>query len=177
MAASEPPTIHLEPLETSPEQIVVFDRTARRWTVRLSNTGLWVGLPRPVPGLSRWSGKGPRVIAAFDPRHDCNLSDCLQWGARIAEPRQLNLDLEGGPGRACNAQARGLDRLRSRPMSMPPQPPQPPKPRMTWVDARPLLAGSAGRSALVAQLVPAGCRGVAAGRVLAVPRRGDPGRR
>jgi hypothetical protein len=92
MPYSEPPIIYLEPLEHSPSDVVIFDRVARRWTVRLSRTGVWVGLIRgPSPGAPGGQGKGPRVIAAFDARHALNLSDGLQWAARIAEPRQLNL--------------------------------------------------------------------------------------
>ena len=84
MTSSGPPTIHLEPLETQPDQIVVFDRTARRWVIRLSNTGQWVGLLRGAsPGSPRFT-PGTRLVTAFDPNSARSLSDALTWAASLA---------------------------------------------------------------------------------------------
>ena len=53
MPYSEPPTIHLEPLEHAPQDIVIYDRATRRM-VCLSNSGIWVGLlRRRAPGPIR----------------------------------------------------------------------------------------------------------------------------
>jgi hypothetical protein len=91
MPYSEPPIIHLSPLEYAPEDVVIFDRGARRWAVRLSNTGQWVGLLRGAsPGSPRFT-PGTRLVTAFDARHALNLADAVQWAARIAEPRSLNI--------------------------------------------------------------------------------------
>ena len=84
----------LGPVETQPQHVVIYDRTARRWTVRLSNDGQWIGLIRGwTPGYPSRQGDR-RLVTAFDPNSSRNLSDALQWAARIAEPRSFDL----GPG-------------------------------------------------------------------------------
>jgi hypothetical protein len=76
-----------EPAERSPGDIIIFDRVARRWTVRLSRDGLWIGLVRGgSPGASG-QGSGAKLAVAFDARYARNLSDALEWAARIADPR------------------------------------------------------------------------------------------
>jgi hypothetical protein len=88
MPYSEPPIIHLEPLEHAPQDVVIYDRTARRWTVRLSNSGQWVGLVRgPTPGLPGGRGRGNRLIGAFNADHARNLADALTWAALLVDNR------------------------------------------------------------------------------------------
>ena len=90
MAPFEPTLLDPGPIERVPQDVVVYDRTARRWAVRISNTGQWVGLLRgPRSGES--ARRGTHLVTAFDPSAARNLSDALTWAASIAAPRELNV--------------------------------------------------------------------------------------
>jgi hypothetical protein len=78
-----------EPTEHSPADIVIHDRGRRQLTVRTN--------PTTMPGaivIHRWAripSDRDRVVAVLDADNARGLSDALQWAARIAEPRSLNL--------------------------------------------------------------------------------------
>jgi hypothetical protein len=86
MTPSEP-TIDLEPVEHAPQDVVVHDRGQRRWTVFVATSGAVVITRSALRGHPR----SERVVAALDRDNARGLSDALQWAARVAEPRQLNL--------------------------------------------------------------------------------------
>jgi hypothetical protein len=71
-------TDQLEPIERNPEDVTIFDRSSRRWTVRLT-TG-WVVLLGGAPPL-RHGGEGRRVITALTPDNARALSDALAMAA------------------------------------------------------------------------------------------------
>jgi hypothetical protein len=76
----------LELPERGPDDVVVYDRTARRWMVRRSNSGLWIGLLRgPSPGSP--GHQGNKLVTAFDATHARRMSDALEWAARVVDPR------------------------------------------------------------------------------------------
>jgi hypothetical protein len=79
-APSEPTIPDLGPVETSPEDIAIFDRSTRRWTVR--TTAGWVVLLRGAPPL-RHGGEGRRVITALTPDAARSLADALNWAASL----------------------------------------------------------------------------------------------
>jgi hypothetical protein len=70
----------LLPPERSPEDITIYDRSTRRWTVRTSAG--WVVLLRGAPPL-RHGGEGRRVITALTPDAARAMADALVWAASL----------------------------------------------------------------------------------------------
>ena len=77
-----------QPVEHAPEDVVVLDRGQRRLTVFVATSGAFVIIRSPLRGRPR----SDRVVTALDRDNARGLSDALQWAARIAEPRSLDLE-------------------------------------------------------------------------------------
>ena len=78
--SAEPTVPDLGPVERTPEDIRIYDRSSRRWTVRTSAG--WVVLLRGAPPL-RHGGEGRRVITALTPDAARSLADALNWAASL----------------------------------------------------------------------------------------------
>jgi hypothetical protein len=91
-AHSEPTIPDLGPIETAPEQIVVFDRAQRRWTTHLSPLGHVVVVRSALPDHPARE----RVVTGMDRDNALSLSDALAWAARLPDP--VTPDVLSGPG-------------------------------------------------------------------------------
>ena len=88
---SEPTIPDIGPIEHSPADIRIMDRSRRRLIVSATATGVVVVAQSDEVEQGIQVVTRSKVLTALDRDNARGLSDALQWAASIAAPRQLNL--------------------------------------------------------------------------------------